>query len=135
MNYLSPVYFIYSVTLNDFPDSSHLCKFISKDDIMKIFESQLKQVKKDHLYENSTLWNTLRNYLSEVILIMIHYFMQKEIDRSTYYKANKIQRTGWRNAILVDLHALDRITIDIRVNAERGTTLINNLHIHNYTNW
>ena len=82
-----------------------------------------------------TLSFPLKKYLSEVILIIIHYFVQKNINRTTYYNANKNQRKGWRSAILVDLHDQDRITIDLHVNAAGGTTLAKDLNIHNYTNW
>jgi hypothetical protein len=87
---------------------------------VKIFNKQLKQVKRDHLFENQSFWTALKTYLSEVILIMIHYFVQKSVDCTTYYNASRNQRKGWRNAILMDLHALDHITFDVHINSEEG---------------
>ncbi|CAB4496280.1 unnamed protein product [Rhizophagus irregularis] len=94
----------YIVTQNNLLNSSHLQNFISKDDIIKVFEPQLKQVKRDHLFENQTSWIALKNYLSEVVLIIVCYFVQKDIDRTIYFSARRNKRTGWRSAILTDLH-------------------------------
>lgn len=63
---------------------------------------------------------------------MIHYFVCKNIDRNRYNNSTKGQRAGWRNAMLSDLHSLDRITIDIRVISESGVTLAQNLNIRSY---
>ena len=66
---------------------------------------------------------------------MIYYFVQKNIDHTAYLNAKKNERSGWRSAMLTDLHALDRITVDVHVTFEGGTTLANNLNIHSYMNW
>ncbi|CAG8737813.1 22744_t:CDS:2, partial [Rhizophagus irregularis] len=84
----------YNVSMDDLPNSSHLRNFLS--------------------------WNALKSYLAEVTLTMIHYFVCKNIDRNRYNNSTKGQRAGWRNAMLSDLHSLDRITIDIRVISESG---------------
>ena len=82
------------MTSDNLPDSSHLCNFISKDDIIKVFEPQLKQVKRDHLFENQASWIALKNYLAEVVLTIICYFVQKDIDCTTYFNAKKINNQG-----------------------------------------
>ena len=105
---------------------------MSADDITNIFKPQLKQVRRDHLDENQFSWNALKDYLAEVILTMICYFVRKNIDHDIYNKATKSQRTGWRNAMLNDLHALDRITVDIRVVSASGMTIAQDLNIHSY---
>ncbi|GET66916.1 hypothetical protein GLOIN_2v1475353 [Rhizophagus irregularis DAOM 181602=DAOM 197198] len=96
----------YNVSMDDLPNSSHLRNFLS--------------------------WNALKSYLAEVTLTMIHYFVCKNIDRNRYNNSTKGQRAGWRNAMLSDLHSLDRITIDIRVISESGVTLAQNLNIRSY---
>ncbi|PKY50721.1 hypothetical protein RhiirA4_467332 [Rhizophagus irregularis] len=122
----------YNVSMDDLPNSSHLRNFVSADDITNIFEPQLKQVRRDSLLENQLSWNALKSYLAEVTLTMIHYFVCKNIDRNRYNNSTKGQRVGWRNAMLSDLHSLDRITIDIRVVSESGVTLAQNLNIRSY---
>ena len=123
------------MTPDNLPDSSHLYNFISKDDIIKVFEPQLKQVKRDHLFENQTSWIPLKNYLAEVVLTIICYFVQKEIDRTTYFNARKNQQSGWRSAILTDLHIHDRITANIHIISEGETSLASDLNICGYMNW
>ncbi|CAB5181622.1 unnamed protein product [Rhizophagus irregularis] len=123
------------VTQNNLPNSSHLQNFISKDDIIKVFEPQLKQVKRNHLFENQTSWIALKNYLSEVVLIIVCYFVQKDIDRTIYFSARRNKRTGWRSAILTDLHNLDCITASVQIISEDGTTLASDLNINSYMNW
>lgn len=66
---------------------------------------------------------------------MIHYFVHKNIDCNNYNNATKGRRAGWRNAILSDLHSLDRITVDIRVISESVVTLAQNLNIRSYVSW
>jgi hypothetical protein len=127
--------FICSVNLDNLPNSSQLRNFVSTDDISKVFESQLKQVKRDHLYESHTSMDTLKTYLAEAILIMVCYFTRKNIDRTTYTNATKAKRMEWRNEMLNNLHNLDRITADLRVVSESGTTLVQNINIHSYMNW
>ncbi len=105
---------------------------MSTDDITNIFESQLKQVKRDHLLKNKSSWNSLKEYIAEVTLTMICYFVRKNIDHAIYNNATKNQRAGWRNAMLIDLHALDRITIDIHVVSESGTILTQDIDIRSY---
>ncbi|CAB5360488.1 unnamed protein product [Rhizophagus irregularis] len=120
----------YTVTQNNLLNSSHLQNFISKDDIIKVFEPQLKQVKRNHLFENQTSWIALKNYLSEVVLIIVCYFVQKDIDRTIYFSARRNKRTGWRSAILTDLHNLDCITASVQIISEDGTTLASDLNIN-----
>jgi hypothetical protein len=108
---------------------------VSADDITSIFEPQLKQVKKEHFLENQPSWNALKKYLAEVVLTMICYFVHKNIDRSNYIGATKNKRTEWRSAMLPELHAHDRITADIRVVSESGSTILQNLNIRSYMNW
>ncbi|UZO21510.1 uncharacterized protein OCT59_013901 [Rhizophagus irregularis] len=102
----------YTVTQNNLPNSSHLQNFISKDDIIKVFEPQLKQVERN-----------------------LCYFVQKDIDRTIYFSARRNKRTGWRSAILTDLHNLDRITASVQIISEDGTTLASDLNINSYMNW
>jgi hypothetical protein len=87
---------------------------VSTDDIVNIFEPQLKQVKKDRLLEDQSSLMMLKNYLAEAILIMICYFVRKNIDHTMYNNATKIRRTEWRSAMLGDLHVLDHMTVDFQ---------------------
>jgi len=105
---------------------------VSTDDITNIFEPQLKQVKRDHLLKNKSFWNSLKEYIVEVTLNMICFFVRKNVDHAIYNNATKIQRAGWRNAMLVDLHALDRITVDIHIVSESGMTLAQDIDIRSY---
>ena len=128
-------YFSYSVTLDNLPNSTHLCNFVSTDDIISIFEPQLKQVKRDQLLEDQFSCIALKNYLAESIRIMVCCFVRKNIDRTVYNNATKIRQTEWRSTILVDLHALDCMTVDVHVISESGTTLAQDINIHSYMNW
>ena len=128
-------YFSYSVTLDNLPNSTHLCNFVSTDDIISIFEPQLKQVKRDQLLEDQFSCIALKNYLAESIRIMVCCFVRKNIDRTVYNNATKIRQTEWRSTILVDLHALDRMTVDVHVISESGTTLAQDINIRSYMNW
>ena len=128
-------YFSYSVTLDNLLNSTHLCNFVSTDDIVSIFEPQLKQVKRDQLLEDQFSCIALKNYLAESIRIMVCCFVRKNIDRTVYNNATKIRRTEWRSTILVDLHALDRMTVDVHVISESGTTLAQDINIRSYMNW
>ncbi|EXX64309.1 hypothetical protein RirG_143970 [Rhizophagus irregularis DAOM 197198w] len=100
----------FDVTMSNLPNSSHLRNFVDTDDIFNIFEPQLKQIKKDRLLEDQSSLIMLKNYLVEVILIMVCYFVCKNVDLTIYNNATKIRRTEWRSAILGDLHALDHMT-------------------------
>ena len=66
---------------------------------------------------------------------MVCYFVRKNIDRTVYNNATKIRRTEWRSTILVDLHALDRMTVDVHAISESGTTLAQDINIRSYMNW
>ncbi|PKC03776.1 hypothetical protein RhiirA5_450511 [Rhizophagus irregularis] len=125
----------YSITMNDLSNSSHLRNFVSTDDIADIFEAQLKQIKKDQLFEDRSSLTMLKNYLAEAILIMVCYFVRKNIDCATYNNASKIRRTEWRSAILIDLHALDHMTVDLHVTSESGITIAQDINIRGYMNW
>ena len=87
------------------------------------------------MFENQTSWVTLRNYLSEVVLIMICYFVQKDIDRTIYFNATRNKQAGWRSAMLAELHDLDRITANIHIISEDEIILASDLNIHSYMNW
>ena len=63
--------------MNDLPNSSHLRNFVNTDDIADIFKAQLKQIKKDQLFEDRSSLTMLKNYLAEAILIMVCYFVRK----------------------------------------------------------
>ncbi|GBC12148.1 hypothetical protein GLOIN_2v1777150 [Rhizophagus irregularis DAOM 181602=DAOM 197198] len=125
----------YSITMNDLSNSSHLRNFVSTDDIADIFEAQLKQIKKDQLFEDRSSLTMLKNYLAEAILIMVYYFVCKNIDCTTYNNASKIRRTEWRSAILIDLHAFDHMTVDLHVTFESGITIAQDINIRGYMNW
>ncbi|CAG8735324.1 11595_t:CDS:2, partial [Rhizophagus irregularis] len=90
----------FDVTMSNLPNSSHLRNFVDTDDIFNIFEPQLKQIKKDRLLEDQSSLIMLKNYLVEVILIMVCYFVCKNVDLTIYNNATKIRRTEWRSAIL-----------------------------------
>ena len=121
--------------MDNLPNSSHLRNFVSTDDIINVFEPQLKQVKKDQLLEDRSSLTMLKNYLAEAILIMVCYFVRKNIGRTTYNNATKNRRTEWRSAMLVDLHALDHMTVDLRVISESGTTIAQDINIRSHMNW
>jgi hypothetical protein len=87
------------------------------------------------LLEDRSSLITLKNYLAEVILIMICYFVRENVDRVIYDSAAKIRRTEWRSAMLVNLHALDQMTVDIHVVSESGMTLAQDINIRRYMNW
>ncbi|CAB4432431.1 unnamed protein product [Rhizophagus irregularis] len=125
----------YSVTMSNLPNSSHLRNFVSTDDIFNIFEPQLKQIKKDRLLEDQSSLIMLKNYLVEVILIMVCYFVRKNVDLTIYNNATKIRRTEWRSAILGDLHALDHMTVDLHVISESGITIAQDINIRGHMNW
>ncbi len=66
-------YFSYSVTLDNLPNSTHLCNFVSTDDIVSIFEPQLKQVKRDQLLEDQFSCIALKN-LTALFITMLQKF-------------------------------------------------------------
>ncbi|CAG8710821.1 3850_t:CDS:2, partial [Funneliformis mosseae] len=70
-----------------------------------------------------------KEYIVEVTLNMICFFVRKNVDHVIYNNVTKIQRVGWRNAMLVDLHALDRITVDIHIVSESGMILAQDIDI------
>ena len=119
--------------MNNLPNSSHLRN--CTDDIVNIFEPQLKQVKKDQLLKDQSFLTILKNYLAEAILMIVCYFVHKNIDRSMYDNATKIRRTEWRSALLADLHSLDHMTIDLHVISESGITIAQNINIRSHMNW
>jgi len=67
--------------------------------------------------------NMLKTYLAKVILIMICHFIQKNVDKTIYIGAIKTKRMEWQNAILTNLHMLDRITVDLDIISESEITL------------
>ncbi|CAB5207993.1 unnamed protein product [Rhizophagus irregularis] len=123
------------VTMSNLPNSSHLRNFVDTDDIFNIFEPQLKQIKKDRLLEDQSSLIMLKNYLVEVILIMVCYFVRKNVDLTIYNNATKIRRTEWRSAILGDLHALDHMTVDLHIISESGITIAQDINIRGHMNW
>jgi hypothetical protein len=121
--------------VDNLPTSSHLHNFVGDNDIINIFEPQLKQVQRDRLREDQISWLALKNYLVESVLIIIRYFIEKNIERTIYNNAKRTQRTEWRSAVLSDLHAIDRITVDVRAISESGTTIAQNINIRSYMGW
>jgi hypothetical protein len=112
-------------------------KFISNDDILHVFESQLKKIEKDEFINDQASWMMLKNYVSSVVLIMIKHYVKLNVDR-TRYDANTTSsdnRTEWRSAILMDLHYLDRQTTDISVTCEGGTKAAKEIDIKAFMNW
>ncbi|CAG8667852.1 1705_t:CDS:2 [Funneliformis mosseae] len=95
-------------------------------------DAKKKDGYRDHLLKNKSSWNSLKEYIVEVTLNMICFFMRKNVDHAIYNNATKVQRAGWRNAMLVDLHALDRITVDIHIVSKSGTTLAQDIDIRSY---
>ena len=101
-------------------------KHISKNDAPVVFNRYNTRSLVNHNLANTPAKPTKKS------LISVCYFIQKEIDRTIYFNAKK---NRWRSAILADLHILDRITADIHVISEGGTTLASDLNICGYMNW
>ena len=51
-------------------------RFISNDDVHKVFDAQLKKVKRDELVNDQVSWTILKNYVSGVVLIMIKHYVK-----------------------------------------------------------
>jgi hypothetical protein len=119
------------------PNETHISNFISDEDVIHVFGIQLKKVKKDVLVKDQTSWKKLKNYIINVVLIMIRHYVKLNIDR-TQYNANTTtssSRTEWQNPILVDLHNLDRKTVDIVVMCEGGTNIAKEIDVKTFMDW
>lgn len=119
------------------PNETHISRFISNEDVIHVFGIQLKKVKKDVLIKDQLSWTTLKNYIVNVVLIMIRHYVKLNINR-TQYNANTTTSSNqieWRNPILVDLHNLDRKTVDIVVTCEGGTSIAKEIDIKVFMDW
>ena len=68
--------------------------------------------------------NMLKTYLAKVILIMICHFIQKNVDKTIYIDTTKTKQMEWQNAILINLHMLNHITVDLNIIFESEITLV-----------
>jgi len=112
-------------------------KYISYDDIIHIFEPQLKRIKRDELANNQVSQDLLKKYISAIVLLMVKHYITIGITRIQYEKETVTtnERAGWRRSILTELHDLDRETVDVQVICEGGTTFANQINIKAYMNW
>ena len=122
-------------TPNKLPNKTHLHNFISSDDVIHVFEAQLKKIKRDKLVNDQVSMDLLQNYISDVVLLMINHYTTIGVTHAQYEAVNTNERTGWRRSILTDLNNLDRTTVDVQVLCEGGTTFAKQIDIRGYMNW
>ncbi|GBC48118.2 hypothetical protein GLOIN_2v1788779 [Rhizophagus irregularis DAOM 181602=DAOM 197198] len=128
----------YNCTLDKLPSETHIIKnFISSDDVINVFQSQIKKVKKVELVNDHTSWSLLKNFISNVLFIMVRHYVKLNVNRTEYYddEITSNKRTDWRHTILADLHELDRQTVDVNVTCEGGTTFAKEIDIRTFMNW
>ncbi|CAB4439180.1 unnamed protein product [Rhizophagus irregularis] len=127
----------YGCTASKLPNEIQLRKFISKDDVINVFEPQLRKVKRDELVTNYDSWSLLKDYIADVVLLMIKHYTIINITHTQYEAATVTtnDQTAWRRLILTKLHDLDRKTIDVEVVCEGGTTFAKEIDIKAFMNW
>ncbi|CAB5371850.1 unnamed protein product [Rhizophagus irregularis] len=127
----------YNCTLDKLPSETHIKNFISSDDVINVFQSQIKKVKKVELVNDHTSWSLLKNFISNVVFIMVKHYVKLNVNRTEYYddEITSDKRTDWRRTILADLHELDRQTVDVNVTCEGGTTFAKEIDIRTFMNW
>ncbi|CAB4425944.1 unnamed protein product [Rhizophagus irregularis] len=87
----------YGCTASKLPNETQLRKFISKDDVINVFEPQLRKVKRDELVTNHNSWRLLKDYIADVVLLMINHYTIINVTH-TQYKAATVttnDRTAW----------------------------------------
>ncbi|CAB4383484.1 unnamed protein product [Rhizophagus irregularis] len=62
----------YNCILDKLPSETHIKNFISSDDVINVFQSQIKKVKKVELVNDHTSWSLLKNFISNVVFIMVN---------------------------------------------------------------
>jgi hypothetical protein len=91
------IYIYFRCTLNNLPNETRVNNFISSDDVIDVFQSQIKKIKKVELVNDQVSWTTLKNYVSNVVLIMIKHYVKLNIDRAKYNsdEITSDNRTDW----------------------------------------
>jgi hypothetical protein len=127
----------FSCTLDKLPSETHIKNFISSDDVINVFQSQIKKVKKVELVNDHISWSLLKNFISNVVFIMVKHYVKLNVNRTEYYddEITSDKRTDWRRTILADLHELDRQTVDVNVTCEGETTFAKEIDIRTFMNW
>ncbi|CAB5383598.1 unnamed protein product [Rhizophagus irregularis] len=84
-------------TLDKLPSETHIKNFISSDDVINVFQSQIKKVKKVELVNDHTSWSLLKNFISNVVFIMVKHYVKLNVNRTEYYddEITSDKRTDW----------------------------------------
>ncbi|PKB93365.1 hypothetical protein RhiirA5_441485 [Rhizophagus irregularis] len=75
----------YNCTLDKLPSETHIKNFISSDDVINVFQSQIIKVKKVELVNDHTSWSLLKNFISNVVFIMVKHYVKLNVNRTEYY--------------------------------------------------
>ncbi|CAB4437806.1 unnamed protein product [Rhizophagus irregularis] len=88
----------YGCTPNKLPNEEHIRNYISYDDVVRVFESQLRKVKRDKLAKDRASQNLLKRYITDVVFLMIKHYTTIGITRTRYEKETVTtnDRTAWR---------------------------------------
>jgi hypothetical protein len=91
----------------------------------------------DELVNNQESWIMLKNYVSNIVLIMIKHYIRINVSRIQYEDklTTTDNRIEWRRPILSDLHSLDSQTADVNVICEGGTKIAKEIDVKAFMNW